>query len=122
MAESTRMKSFEEQLRKQDARIQAVLDSMVADKQVMEERLETNQREMRTLMEANNTELKNFVSNQISSILRSLQGDRGILGILLVLQKELLIIEMLEFKVLDMENLAVPPEEKVNTGRWGSPG
>ena len=122
MAEGTRMKSFEEQLRKQDARIQAVLDSMVADKQVMEERLETNQREMRTLMEANNTELKNFVSNQISSILRSLQGDRGILGILLVLQKELLIIEMLEFKVLDMENLAGPPEEKVNTGPWGSPG
>ncbi|XP_071940002.1 uncharacterized protein [Coffea arabica] len=31
-------------------------------------------------MEANNTELKNFVSNQISSILRSLQGDKGILG------------------------------------------
>ena len=116
------MKNFEEQLKKQDARIQAVLDSMVADKQVMEERLETNQREMRTLMEANNTELKNFVSNQISSILRSLQGARGILGILLVLQKELLIIEMLEFKVLHMVNLAVPPEEKVNTGRWGSPG
>ncbi|XP_027171840.1 uncharacterized protein LOC113771462 [Coffea eugenioides] len=80
MAEGTRMKSFEEQLRKQDARIQAVLDSMIADKQVMEEKLEVNQREMRSLLEANSAELKNFVSSQISSILRSLQGDKGILG------------------------------------------
>ena len=31
-------------------------------------------------METNNIELKTFVSNQISSILRSLQGDKGILG------------------------------------------
>mgnify|MGYP004711984567 FL=1 len=35
---------------------------------------------MRSLLEANSAELKNFVSNQISSILRSLQGDKGILG------------------------------------------
>ncbi|XP_027166158.1 uncharacterized protein LOC113766138 [Coffea eugenioides] len=46
----------------------------------MEERLEGNQREMRALMETNSTELKSFMSTQISSILRSLQGDRGILG------------------------------------------
>ena len=63
------MKSFEEQLRKQEARIQAVIDSLVADKQAMEERLEGNQREMRALMETNSTELKSFVSTQISSSL-----------------------------------------------------
>nr|XP_027093534.1 uncharacterized protein LOC113713927 [Coffea arabica] len=80
MAEGTRMKSFEEQLRKQEARIQAVIDSLVADKQAMEERLEGNQREMRALMETNSTELKSFMSTQLSSILRSLQGDRAILG------------------------------------------
>ena len=80
MAEGTRMKNFDEQLRKQDARIQSIIDSMVVDKQVMEEKLETNNREMQTLMEANNTELKTFMSNQISSILRSLHGNRGILG------------------------------------------
>ncbi|XP_027171876.1 uncharacterized protein LOC113771497 [Coffea eugenioides] len=80
MAEGTRMKSFEEQLRKQEARIQAVIDSLAADKQAMDERLEGNQREMRALMETNNSELKSFMSTQISSILRSLQGDRGILG------------------------------------------
>ena len=79
MAEGTRMKSFEEQLRKQEARIQTILDSTAT----LEEKVGDTFQDMKALLEANRLEMKTFMTdmnNQFSTFVRGVNGDRGILG------------------------------------------
>ncbi|XP_071924750.1 uncharacterized protein [Coffea arabica] len=53
MAEGTRMKGFEESLKKQDAKIQAILESSTIKRQALEEKMESNYVDMKALVEAN---------------------------------------------------------------------
>lgn len=63
MAKGTRMTYFKEQLRKQESRIQAILDSTVEDKQALKDKMETNYQDVKALMEANQSEMKAFMAN-----------------------------------------------------------
>ncbi|XP_027150147.1 uncharacterized protein LOC113750359 [Coffea eugenioides] len=84
MAEGTRMKGFEEQLKKQDSRIQSILEANAAARLALEEKLATNHSDMKAHLEVNSAEMKNFMVSmnaQYTAFVRSLQSDRGILGI-----------------------------------------
>ena len=79
------MKGFEEQLKKQDSRIQSILEANAVERLALEEKLATNYSDMKALLEANSAEMKIFMvsmSAQYTAFVRSLQGDKGILGTL----------------------------------------
>ncbi|XP_071939043.1 uncharacterized protein [Coffea arabica] len=87
MAEGTKMKGFEESLKKQDARIKAILESSTIERQALEEKMESNYVDMKALVEANSVELKEEMKNfmatmsaQFNTFMRNLQGEKGILG------------------------------------------
>ena len=56
------MKNFKEQLYKQDARIQGILESIATDRQELEEKMTTNYSKMKVLLEANSSEMKAFMT------------------------------------------------------------
>ena len=81
------MKGFEESLKKQDARIKAILESSTIERQALEEKMESNYVDMKALVEANSVELKEEMKNfmatmsaQFNTFMRNLQGEKGILG------------------------------------------
>ena len=75
MADETRMKTMEEQLRKQDSRLQGILESMAANKQIMEERLDAVSMELNNKLDA----FMVAISQQLSSLNRG-NPEKGILG------------------------------------------
>lgn len=56
------MKGFEEQLRKQEAKIQGILDSTVTDRKFMEEKFEAQNTELRSLVESRNNETRSLIT------------------------------------------------------------
>ncbi|XP_027169598.1 uncharacterized protein LOC113769341 [Coffea eugenioides] len=75
MADGTRMKTMEEQLHRQDNRIQGILESMAADKQSMEDRLDAVSVELSNKLDASMA----AISQQLSNLNRGNQ-KKGILG------------------------------------------
>ena len=77
------MKNFEEQLHKQDARIQGILESIATDRQELEEKMTTNYGKMKVLVKANSSEMKAFMTTincQFNAYMKKMQGDKCILG------------------------------------------
>ncbi|XP_027170509.1 uncharacterized protein LOC113770289 [Coffea eugenioides] len=75
MADGTRMKTMEEQLRRQDSRLQGILESITADKQIMEDRLDAVSVELSNKLDA----FMVAISQQLSSLNRG-NPEKGILG------------------------------------------
>ncbi|XP_027060831.1 uncharacterized protein [Coffea arabica] len=75
MADGTRMKTMEEQLRRQESKIHGILESLAADKQSMEERLDAVSAELGNKLDA----FMLAISQQLSSLNRGNQ-EKGILG------------------------------------------
>ncbi|KAL3516552.1 hypothetical protein ACH5RR_023454 [Cinchona calisaya] len=72
MADNTRLKTLEEQLRKQDSKIQGILENMASDKKLLEERLKTSNAELKGIL--------NGLLGQFATFLRASHGEQGILG------------------------------------------
>ena len=82
MAERAKMKNFEEQLCKQDARIQGILESIATDRQELEEKLTTNYGEMKALVENSSSEMKAVMARincQFNAYMKKMQSNKGIL-------------------------------------------
>ena len=83
MADVAKMKNFEEQLCKQDARIEGILESIATDRQELEEKLTTNYGEMKALLENSSSEMKAFmaiINCQFNAYMKKMQSNKGILG------------------------------------------
>ena len=82
MAEGTRLKSLKEQLKRQEIRTQGVMDSWVATEKQMRDSMTADRQHLEEKIELSNNELKNLIaalSNQFGAAMRTVHGDRGIL-------------------------------------------
>ena len=82
MAEGTRLKSLEEQLKRQEIRTQRVMDSWAATEKQMRDSMAVHRQHLEEKIELSNNELKNLIaalSNQFGAAMRTVHGDRGIL-------------------------------------------
>nr|XP_027122333.1 uncharacterized protein LOC113739303 [Coffea arabica] len=82
MAEGTRLKGLEEQLKRQEIRTQGIMDSWTATEKQLRDAMAADRQHLEEKIESSNNELKNLIvalSNQYGAAMRTVQGDRGIL-------------------------------------------
>ena len=72
MAEGTRFKALEEQIKRQENKLQEFIEDSLLNRKQTDERLETITAELKTLVAT--------VSTQYGNLMRTINGDKGILG------------------------------------------
>ncbi|XP_027060758.1 uncharacterized protein [Coffea arabica] len=72
MAEGTRFKALEEQIKRQENKLQEFIEDSLLNRKQIDERLETITAELKTLVAT--------VSTQYGNLMRTINGDKGILG------------------------------------------
>ncbi|XP_071904064.1 uncharacterized protein [Coffea arabica] len=82
MAEGTRFKGLEEQLKRQEIRTQGIMDNWTATEKQLRDVMAADRQHLEEKIESSNNELKNLIaalSNQFGAAMRTVHGDRGIL-------------------------------------------